>query len=228
MMHTSRLKSSTQALSRVVFPELCLGCSRPLATAVVCDTCRRQLARPEAREIAERLAKTDAEPLAWSVALWRFDAGGTVQRVQHALKYRGRPSLGVALGQDLGRLCSSWHPSAVVPVPLSRPRLLERGYNQAEPLARGLADHLSAPLAPTLLERTRATASQATLAFKDRRANVDGAFSLTSGVAPEALSGQRVLLVDDVLTTGATLLAAAAPLRRAGACVGIAVLALAG
>lgn len=194
----------------------------------MCGRCRQRLPRPDAADVAERLEKAGGEPLAWARALWQFDAGGTVQRVQHALKYGGRPSLGVALGRDLGRACEPWRPDLVAPVPLSRQRLLERGYNQAEPIARGLAETLDVPLATGLLVRTRATRSQATLAFEDRRANVDGAFTLAPGTSPEAVSGLRVLLVDDVLTTGATLLAAAAPLRSAGARVGIATLALAG
>ena len=164
------------------------------------------------------------------MALWGFDAGGTVQRVQHALKYRGRPSLGVPLGRLLGqafeRAVPAWRPDVVVPIPLSRLRELERGYNQSSGLASGAAEALGAA-SGTVLVRTRPTQSQTTLAFAQRWANVDGAFAL----APEAaggLAGRRVLLVDDVLTTGATLLAATRPLRDAGAEVGVAALAHAG
>lgn len=229
-MPTQRFRQALNSLGRVVYPEVCLGCGRPLATSVVCASCRRLLVRPEPRDVAERIARASPNPFAVSIALWRFDAGGTVQRIQHALKYRGRPSLGVAFGRDLGNAASrlSWRPDLVIPVPLSRARALERGYNQAEPLARGLAESLDLPLATTLVSRSRATRSQATVAFGDRRANVDGAFCVSPAASEVPLRGARILLVDDVLTTGATLLAAAAPLRARGAEVGVAVLALAG
>ena len=183
--------------------------------------------------MAEQLRARGAdEPLAArAVALWGFDAGGTVQRVQHALKYRGRPSLGVPLGRLLGqafaREVPGWRPDLVMPVPLSRLRELERGYNQSSGLASGAAEALGALTSGSVLVRTRPTQSQTTLALAQRWANVDGAFAL----APEAsggLAGRRVLLVDDVLTTGATLLAAARPLHDAGAEVGVIALAHAG
>lgn len=227
-MALHRLRSPVRALARVVYPEFCLGCSRPLADGVVCAPCRRRLSRPTAEDVTARISKAESEPFDWACALWRFDAGGTVQRIQHALKYRGRPSLGQALGRDMKRLVTHWRPDLVAPIPLSRQRLLERGYNQAEPLASGLAESLDVPLATHLLMRTRSTRSQATLAFDQRQSNVEGAFSFIGEATPEALDGLHILLVDDVLTTGATLLSAAAPLRRFGARVGVAVLALAG
>jgi predicted amidophosphoribosyltransferase len=165
-------------------------------------------------------------------ALWTFDAGGTIRRLQHALKYGNRPGLGVALGGLMGRaLRGEGAPvyDAVVAVPLARARVLERGYNQSHQLALGIAAALAdatppAPPVPGWLRRARATRSQTALSAARRWANVDGAFALGAGAD---VAGRRVLLVDDVLTTGATGTAAAAPVVAAGAHVDLAVLALA-
>ncbi len=101
----------------------------------------------------------------------------------------------------------------MVPVPLHWRRQMARGYNQAERIARPLAKRLGRPLI-TALRRTRATPPQALLERPHRRANLRGAFR---GRRSSAIRGRRVLLVDDVATTGATLHHASAALRRAGA-----------
>lgn len=100
----------------------------------------------------------------------------------------------------------------LVPLPLHRTRLGERGYNQALELARPLARAVGRPLRPDWLQRVRATAPQTGLDARARRRNLRGAF-----VASEAMSGQRVLLIDDVITTGSSMLEASRACRRAGA-----------
>src|SRR5690606_16767021 len=158
-------------------------------------------------------------------ALWLFDEGTTLQRVQHAVKYHNRPTLGVRLGRWIGEGLRERRvptPDLIVPVPLHRVRRLERGYNQSERLARGIADILDAEVDDDLLVRRRATRSQTSLDKQARWRNVAEAFALSD---PAAVAGRRVLLVDDVITTGATVVAAAAPLREAGAVVDLAVLA---
>lgn len=228
-------RAVARALVGLAYPVLCAGCGRrlPSEDAVpVCAACRRRLARATPEMIADRLAALPEASAAFghTTGLWVFDAGGTVQRLQHLLKYRNRPALGIALGRLLGRAVRRDHVGAaydlVVPVPLSRVRALERGYNQSEQLARGLADALpgTPPVDAALLRRTRPTRSQTALSRTRRWANVADAFAVAD---PERARGRRVLLVDDVLTTGATLTAAARPLGDAGASVDLAVLAVA-
>lgn len=103
---------------------------------------------------------------------------------------------------------------AVVPVPLGPRRLNARGFNQSELLARSVSAFLGAPCETDLLVRNRETDQQTGLAARDRRKNVAHAFSAPD---PERVAGRRLLLVDDVCTTGATLEACAVPLLAAGA-----------
>ena len=176
---------------------------------------------------AEALAGALASgALVRAVALWTYDGSGTVRRVQHALKYGGQERLGRPLGHLLGMAwarAGGEQVDLVVPVPLGSVRLLERGYNQAASLAEGAAHALGARFRTDRLARTRSTRSQTSLSASQRLANVDGAFAVPAGAA---LAGLHVLLVDDVLTTGATLLAAARPLSDAGARVSVAAMAI--
>ncbi len=223
------LRTFGRALLGVLYPPLCLGCEVRLpdaeASLPLCSACLRRLPRAEPGTLRARLDRLPASAFSHVSALWLFDEGGTLQQIQHALKYGNRPTLGVRLGRLVGE---AWReagypvPGLVVPVPLHRPRRLERGYNQSERLAAGIAEVLDVPLRTDLLTRTRPTRSQTTLSQSARWQNVDGAFGLQE---VEHLSGQRVLLVDDVFTTGATAVAAAAPLRSAGATVDLSVLA---
>lgn len=161
-----------------------------------------------------------------ALALWVFDKGGTLQAVQHAFKYGNRPRYGVALGRLIGSAYDENGapcPDGVVPVPLHRTRELERGYNQSRMLAIGVADALDCPLRADLLDRPRPTRSQTNLSREERWRNVRDAFA-----ADAACDGGHWLLVDDVLTTGSTAVAAGLTLTDAGAdAVSLATLALA-
>jgi ComF family protein len=143
--------------------------------------------------------------------------GGPVATALRRLKYDDRPDLAGPLGDLLRRaardagLCAD----VVVPVPLHPARLAERGYNQSALLGAAVARELDAPLEARALVRTRPTAQQARLDQASRRENVAGAFTVRAGGA--AIRGRRVVLVDDVATTGATLEACRTALLEGGA-----------
>ena len=131
------------------------------------------------------------------------------------LKFRGELALAPLLANALhAELAGSGPADAdlIIPVPLHALRLRERGYNQSMEIARGLGDRLGLPVVGSLCERVRDTPAQLGLPWKERRENVRGAFSCTS-----ALEGKRVAVVDDVMTTGATLGEVASVLKQFGA-----------
>jgi ComF family protein len=136
----------------------------------------------------------------------------------HLLKYRGKlrlqqPLLGLALAHFGLHFPGSTY-DAIIPVPLHRERLMRREFNQAAVIARGLARHLGVPMMERLLVRVRSTRPQVELSGSERRQNVRQAFAVTNAAA---LEDKRLLVVDDVFTTGATLGEVARTLKGAGA-----------
>lgn len=158
----------------------------------------------------------DPPPWERARAVFRYDAASRplILGFKHGDRTQGAPAFGAWLARAAGPLAEE--ADLVVPVPLHRRRLFRRRYNQAALLAAALARGKGIDCIPDLLVRTRATPSQGRLSRAGRRRNVRGAFA----VAPrhrERIGARRVLLVDDVMTTGATLEAAARCLLRAGA-----------
>ena len=220
-----------QALD-AAFPARCAGCGRE--GRPICDTCLPAL--------DARLDQPAGVPIGLPADLpapllqleWAAAYGGTVRRALHELKYAGERRLAVPLG---GALARRWARAGaggdvLVPVPVHANRLRQRGYDQAHLLAAVAADLLGLPLAP-VLERSRSTIAQFDLDRPARAGNVAGAFALrplpASGGGLDRrhpLFGRWAVLVDDVVTTGATLAACAEPLLAAGA-VGVSAVAVA-
>ena len=158
--------------------------------------------------------RNDPEALDGVRAACRFD--GITRSAIHQLKYRGARTRAPLLADLLARPLEDrpLHLDLLVPVPLSARRLRERGFNQAEQIATALASRIGVPVEQTVLQRTRHTRPQVGQTSDQRQTNVAGAFTCLS---PERVTGRRVGLVDDVMTTGATLRACADELRAAGA-----------
>ena len=219
---TSAIVDGIRGLGRgvlnVIYPPRCLGCgARPESPQLpLCPQCLQSLERAPEMGVAARLERlpVGSGMFAGAMALWVYDKGGALQAVQHALKYGNRPFYGVPLGRLMGEAFSERYPcpDGVVPVPLHKTRRLERGYNQSASLAEGTADALGCPARPDLLARPRVTRSQTGLSREERWRNVRDSFA----AAPNCAGGQW-LIVDDVLTTGSTAVAAGQTLAEAGA-----------
>ena len=193
-----------------MFPDVCVACGRPLTPFEdhACDACWEVV-----RASAWPLGKLAVA--ACGLQVHRFlPFEGPARTLLHALKYEARTSIAREFASIIlpaARAVTRDRVDTVVPVPMHRVRRRERGFNQAELIARHLAMGLDIPFLPGLT-RTRATASQTGLARRDRMTGVRSAF------APELeLEGRRILLIDDIVTTGATLRAAAVAALRGGA-----------
>jgi ComF family protein len=194
-----------ESLLTLLFPDRCAACERP--GALLCGDCRAALA-PYPQD-------NTWLPEAISAVRIAFVFGGPLRKAVHTLKYRAGRRVAEPLGQLMGEYLGSnpvWI-DALIPIPLHAGRLAERGFNQAELLARAVARTTGSALINDGIVRIRATGQQAHLDARARRENMRGAFAWQGRSAPP----RRVLLVDDVLTTGATMSACAQVLREAGA-----------
>ena len=197
------------------FPECCFGCGAGLLyqEKFLCTTCLYHLPLTcfhldNNNEPTRQLrGKCDVQN---ATAMLFLSKGTLVERILYQLKYNGHPEIGYFLGMKYGEVLRRTREYAdvdlVVPVPLHRKRQRKRGYNQAEYFANGLAASMSIPLDNVSLVRSVETSSQTMYARLDRYDNVEGIFDI---VNKEALKDKHILLVDDVLTTGATLASAA-------------------
>lgn len=223
--HIASMRLGLAAAAGLLHPPLCLVCRQPPPGRDdrLCGACRSAMRRvpedhPLRLEAAFRLA---AGGLVDDVALlFLFEHGGPLQQALHLLKYSGMHSLGVMFGRDLGAILLAaggrFAADLLMPVPLHPARLRERGYNQSERICAGIREVTGTPLLTGTLLRTRNTPSQTALPVRGREENVRGAFRVAKRRAP-LLEGRNVLLVDDVMTTGATLRACAEVARSAGA-----------
>lgn len=203
-----------------VLPQLCARCGESLAGGgVLCTRCLAAIPRLSFGLCARCLA-TGNEPVGcvrhrdfavWPA--WVYDPAA--EQIVHALKFGGRPALAGGLGGELARAAAHLAGAdAVTGVPLHRARQRERGYNQAALLADAFGAVAGVPHSANLLERSRPTRAQARLGARARRENLSGCFRVPR---PEWVRGRRIIIVDDVITSGATLEACMAALTEAGA-----------
>ena len=232
-------QSGIQGLRELFFPRRCVVCGRFLGIdeGDLCQDCLVGLPLTYQWDIGqnaafERLAKRfDVEGAA---AFLFFGSESDYRKILYAIKYGGRRKLGFRMGQLLGSLLAGSRMfdrcQAVVPVPLHPLRRWKRGYNQAEEIARGVAEAMGLPLETALLRRSRYTKTQTRLRGAAKTKNVQGAFRLNPQRAAKLQSEgiRHLLLIDDVLTTGSTLAASATPLQAAGFHISCATLAFAG
>ncbi|MBX9928579.1 MAG: double zinc ribbon domain-containing protein [Gemmatimonadaceae bacterium] len=227
------LVSATDALLDLVLPVHCVGCHAPMGgeRGVACGRCLSRLARlpaPHCGRCGHPIDHRDSAcrycvlfpNIVERVRSYCWAPDPIASPLLAALKYADWPRAGEALGKVMLRADGSGalrrDLAAVVPVPLDPVRQRERGYNQARVLAQVVATAWGVPLRDDLLTRVRHTVTQTRLTPQDRLANVSGAFAVTAG-AQAFVRGRPLLLIDDVLTTGATLNACAQALAEAGA-----------
>ena len=207
----------------VLFPQSCIGCGR--TGSYVCTLCERQLPRivppvcprcgcPQASTILCPVCAQTAGTISAIRSPFRFES--IARKAIHELKYHNLRAIAPTLAGYLVTCLSEtgYEPDMITPVPLHSTRMRQRGYNQSFLLACEVGRRTGIPVSSEALTRVKAGTSQVrTSSMEERRRNVSDAFTCNSSL----ISGKRILVIDDVCTTGATLESCAQSLQRAGA-----------
>lgn len=224
-------KEIKDGLSHLFFPHNCRCCAYPLSkhTQYICFRCKhelpftgfeKQIENPVEKMFYGRLSIEEASSCLF------FHSRSITQKLIHQIKYHHQPELAIELGMIMGSKMQQSNRfkniDAIIPLPLSNVRQRQRGYNQAEKLANGLSDLIQKPVWNDIVFRSRSTATQTKKTRVERWENMRGNFSSAS---QRSLHNIHLLLVDDVITTGATLEACAEILKDNGAKISIATLA---
>ena len=223
-----RAKEAGGILTDLLFPRRCPVCDRPVKPfgRDICDACRSALVpvrEPRCLKCGKQLADAGAE-YCYDCAHRRhvYDRGAAlysyacIRQTIYRFKYGGRREyarfLGRSLAENLGSLIRSWHPDALIPVPLHPQRELQRGYNQAELLALELGKRLEIPVLSGYLVRVKRTRPQKELEGAARQNNLKKAFKIVQ----DDVKLNTIVIIDDIYTTGSTIDAAALECRAAG------------
>ncbi|HTK81976.1 MAG TPA: phosphoribosyltransferase family protein [Bacteroidota bacterium] len=226
------VRTVIQPIQDFIYPPVCLTCDclRSDRSSRICAECWNALVplsddHPVIREFRERFSQT--ADIGEITSCYLFEKEGKFQEFIHLLKYRGIKSVGKELGRKIGErmkhIDGSIRPSLgcvtadyLIPVPLHPIKKRERGYNQSDYLCMGISEVTGIPVHRGLIERSKYTQSQTALSVQERRENVGDAFRVHRKHSLE-INDKSFVLVDDVITTGATIEACARLLRHQGA-----------
>jgi len=232
------VKQLFHALLDVFLPPICHICHSFIpnaGTLHICKTCRDSLPLVSSPLCPvcgipfigtgsdHRCSACLSNPPHFDTARAHFLYEGPIRDLIHSFKYNRKTHLRNPLAlmtlEGMSVFLVNQNPHLIIPVPLHRSRLRQRGFNQAVLLGRAISHQLSLPMSPNTLARTRPTEPQIDLSAAQRQVNVKGAFTVSK---PDQVAGKRILLLDDVMTTGSTMNECAKELKKAGADVVIA------
>ncbi len=214
-------KSFFQVLLDFIYPPTCIQCNQRLNhPGFVCPRCQETilgLMKPTFQKGRDDFHHIEGEIFFDEVVTF-WDYTPEIEQLIFQVKYQRKKKLGLFLGQHLGKAfvpaCGDGDKSVIIPVPLHKARHRERGYNQSEILCRGISNCVKAPIYYDGLIRNRHTLTQTRLSAKERQKNVKDAFETNPSCH---IQRKDIVLVDDVITTGATVNNCAACLKKAGA-----------
>lgn len=205
-----------------IIPRFCIACSTPLNTQekFICNNCKNTIELLSTSQLQnEFIRKFSSDNLIDDyTSLYLFEEGKALQHLIHALKYDKKFKIGIFLGEKVAinkiDILKSWNADFIIPVPLFNLRRIERGYNQSFYIAKGLSSKTKIPIKNTFVKRAKNTVSQTTLNFEERKENLSRAFILR---ARGKVKYKKIIIVDDVITTGATVSEIAKILKQNGA-----------
>lgn len=205
----------------LLFPAYCLHCRTVLnrGEQLLCTTCWNALPQTDYHQVRDNAMLQmlyGRVPISYAMAFCKYRSGGIVQKLIHALKYGNQPEIGLILGRYYGQvLCNLNYPfQVIIPVPLHTDKLKQRGYNQSDYFAQGLSHTLNIPWQADCLQRIKSTLSQTSQTKENRLKNLAQVFYIGN---KQLIQGKHILLVDDIVTTGATLEACTTILLENGA-----------
>ena len=216
----------------LISPRLCVVCGERLAVTeeVICGKCNLHLPRTGFQRDAKEnnMAKMfwGQIPIERACALFYYEAHAETANILYELKYRNHPEIGETMGRMTARELQRGDffdgIDGIVPIPLAKKRERQRGYNQSMEIAKGVSEVTGLPIYNKVVKRTKFEGSQTSKGRWERNENVEKVFELTDG---NSIRGKHLLIIDDVVTTGATVIACSKELIKAGD-VSISVLAL--
>lgn len=216
----------------LISPRLCVVCGQRLTVSeeTICSKCNLHLPRtgfqqdPYENEMAKLF--WHQIPIERATALFYYEAHSETANILYELKYKSHPEIGEVMGRMMAKELQPFgffdEIDGIVPVPLAKKRLRQRGYNQSLEIARGISEMTGLPIYNKVVRRNAFEGSQTSKGRWERNENVEGVFELKDATA---IQGKHILIVDDVVTTGATVIACAQELCKAGS-IKVSVLAL--
>jgi len=206
----------------LILPRLCEHCGAVLSSTeeILCTTCfsRLTVAGEERLALEYKRKFAPENHIDDFLSAFLFDQNTPVQSVIHSLKYNGKFKIGIFLGKTAAQILSTklqnWEADFIIPVPLFHSKKAERGYNQSFYIAKGLSLILNIPVKANLTKRIRYTETQTALSLEERKENMLNAFDLKKR---KSIEGSKIILVDDVITTGSTVRECGKTLKRNGA-----------
>lgn len=215
------MKNLISDLLSIIYPDLCLICGENLMKneTQICTSCLTQIPRTNYHLLIDNPIEKrfwGKTPIFRATAFFHFQKGSPFQKLLHELKYHDNKQIGEIMGKYAAADLSD-HPDfksidIIIPIPLHPKKLKKRGYNQSECICNGLAQILNKPVDTKTLQRTVENTTQTKKTVFERFTNTDGIFELCDN---HSLENKHVLLVDDVVTTGSTIEAAANALHKA-------------
>ena len=229
-----QFRKAAQSLIQLFFPQTCRGCGSDAVSKeqLLCLSCLQRLPTtdfyPNAGNATEKIL-TGRLPFMNAASHFFYTQQSLIQELMHQFKYKGRQEIGEYFGKRMGEAILQsgrfQNIDAIIPMPLHKHKLKKRKYNQASILSNCIGEVLNRPVLEHIITRINAAGSQTHKNRIERWENIAGSFILQ---APEVIAGKHLLLVDDVITTGATLEACGATLLKApGASLSVCTLACA-
>jgi ComF family protein len=205
-------------IASFALPEVCICCEKLLLNGqqFVCAECSSKLQRLQDNELLKQ--KLSESPyIDYAVSLYKFINDTDIQTIIHSFKYGHMKSIGKVLGRELGAAIRKMNVKFdyVIPVPLHRAKRRERTYNQSDYICYGISEVTGIPVIENCLKRIRYTKSQTKLKFAERQENVRDAFRLYDTYS-QKVKGENIILADDLITTGSTILECARILKTIG------------